>query len=207
MRPMLRLLIAIGLGLESLAAWSPGHAAEPSGDPPRFEVSAIVIQDNGVAWALMAEPRWTQGTTRLVAAGAMIGPYRLVEVAADHVVMQGPSGPPFKVLFSWRGAGTGAASTEPAVQGPELGSGRRANVGDKDNDEARRSARRERKRATDRGGPLAEEPATPGGTPTAPSPSLRELSHGLPPQAQAQLEEFIRLREQMLQEELAKQRK
>lgn len=99
------------LGLWMLGAGSmvPAFAADPPASPPRFEVSGILLQDDGKSWALIAEPQWTGGTVRLFSPGAMIGPYRLVEVQRDHVVLGLSSEAPFRVPYSWRGSGGGTA--------------------------------------------------------------------------------------------------
>ncbi len=104
------------LGLWMLGAGPavPALAADPPAALPRFEVSGIMLQDDGKAWALIAEPQLTGGAVRLFTPGAMIGPYRLVDVKRDHVVLQLSSETPFRVPYSWRGGGTAVATQPPA---------------------------------------------------------------------------------------------
>jgi len=99
------------LGLWMLGAGTavPALAADPPASMPRFEVSGIMLQEDGKAWALVAEPQWTGGAVRLVTPGAMIGPYRLVEVQRDHVILQSSSEAPLRIPFSWRVGGGGSA--------------------------------------------------------------------------------------------------
>lgn len=103
-------------------AWSgvvrPALAADPPASLPRFEVSGIMLQEDGRAWALIAEPQWTGGTARVFSPGAMIGPYRLVEIQRDHVVLQSAAGPPLKIPFSWRGGDTATAQIPAGARPP-----------------------------------------------------------------------------------------
>ena len=99
----------VGLWILGAGTVMPALAADPPASMPRFEVSGIMLQEDGKAWALIAEPQWTGGAVRLVTPGAMIGPYRLVEVQRDHVILQSSSEAPLRVPFSWRGGGGGTA--------------------------------------------------------------------------------------------------
>jgi hypothetical protein len=190
------------VALWGLAAPGHGHAAEAPVRTPQFEVSAIVLEEGGVSWVLMAEPEWTQGRPRVVAPGGTIGPYRLIEVAADHVVMQGPAGVRFKVPFSWRGTAAGAPAAAHPAPASGQAPGRRATTRDDEGDEGRRAGRREPRGAGAPRGTAGDQAELSG---TVAEPSLRELSRGLPPEAQAQIEEFIRRRERALGEEPANQ--
>jgi hypothetical protein len=90
--------------------------AEAPAPPPRFEVSGIMLNDDGTAWALISEPQLTGGAVRRLGPGAQLGPYRLVEVGRDHVVMQRGSEPPLRVRFGWRAGGGGDPSGSRAPQ-------------------------------------------------------------------------------------------
>lgn len=99
----------LGLWMLGAGTAAPALAADPPASMPRFEVSGIMLQEDGKAWALIAEPQWTGGAVRLVTPGSMIGPYRLVEVQRDHVILQSSSETTLRVPFSWRGGGGGTA--------------------------------------------------------------------------------------------------
>jgi hypothetical protein len=91
------------------AALSWAHVLSAAEVPtsPRFEVSGVVIQEDGIARALVAEPQLTEGKVRMLAPGATIGPYTLVTVARDHIILKGPTETSLKVPFSWRSGGAG----------------------------------------------------------------------------------------------------
>lgn len=197
MKRLPSLLTGLGVAFGSLVA-----AGQADDGPPRFEVSAIVMQEGGASWTMMAEPRWTQGAMRPVALGGRLGPYTLVEVAADHVIMRGPDGSDVRVPFSWRGTEAGPPATGHRVQELESGS-RRPDT--RETDEARRARRRERSPATAPGGAPGDAAPSVGRGESTQELDLRELSGDLPPQTRGQLEEFIRLRDRALQEDAANQ--
>ena len=90
---------------------------------PKFEVSGVVIQEDGIAWALVAEPQLTQGKVRMLSPGGTIGSYTLVEVARDHIVLKGQA-ETLKVRFSWRSGGAGdVASAGARVPSSRPGAG------------------------------------------------------------------------------------
>ena len=202
----------------SLASFASDGAEAPAGSP-KFEVSGVVIQDDGVTWALVSEPQFTQGKVRLVAPGTAIGPYTLTVVARDHIVLRGPAETSFRVPFSWRSGGTAA----PADSGARPAAGRPVpgTVGAApgitrpvtDPETARAGALREpaapregeeSARQTETEGATASAPASePGGAKppasTIPPPErVTSAIRGTP----SRLEEFRRARERTLREEL-----
>ena len=112
----------LGLWVLGVGTVVPAPAAPPP-SMPRFEVSGILLQEGGKAWALIAEPQWTGGTARPFSPGAMIGPYRLVEVKRDYVVLQLASETPLRVPYSWRSGG-GADTGSPRSQQDRAMAGR-----------------------------------------------------------------------------------
>jgi hypothetical protein len=108
------------VGCLALGGQPSASAADAPASPPRFEVSGIMLNDDGTAWALVSEPQLTGGAVRRVEPGALIGPYRLVEVGRDHVVLQRDSEAPLRVRFGWRAGGGGDTG---APRGPQQAAG------------------------------------------------------------------------------------
>lgn len=73
----------------------------PPKPQPKFELSGVVMDDDsGVAWALLAEPQWTQGKPRIIGPGEMVGPYRVVSIAQDHAILAEEGEPPIRIPLS-----------------------------------------------------------------------------------------------------------
>jgi hypothetical protein len=82
--PLRRALVAGALVLVA-GAW--GRDAIPADGPPQFLLAGVILVEGKVEKALLAEPTLTGGQPILVAKGERLGPYRLVKVLEDHVVL------------------------------------------------------------------------------------------------------------------------
>ena len=188
-------MAALAMLVLGSAAW----AQEPTHGSPgsaRFEVVAVVLDGDTPPWAFLSEPLLTHGTLRRVTLGESVGPYRLVVVASDHIVMEGPDGAPLRVTFGLSGR---AASVPAATVSKEVRrfADRAARARDEsrptDEDPAARAARinrlRERAAAADQT-PLDADLEN----------QIRERAGTLPPEAQARIDEWTRWRERRLRE-------
>ncbi len=129
-----RKLRLLWIAMTALGALGAGMAADASlayAQPkpePRFVLSGVVIDDAGAARALLAEPQWTQGQSAIFVVGDMVGPYRVVNVAPDHVVLEQPGEPPLRVLLTGSSGGESAVSSPPPAAAPAPGGGVPAEV-------------------------------------------------------------------------------
>jgi hypothetical protein len=143
------------------------------GDPPQFLLAGVILVEGKVEKALLVEPTLTRGRPFMVAKGGRIGPYRLVKVLEDQVVLVRGD----QELTVRLGAPTrGASRREPAVDVPSPGPAPPAPRSDADvraidqnpsRSESIRAERRQRKQAerrssrSERGAPGAKSDPEP----------------------------------------------
>lgn len=107
--------LALVLGLGAGA----GNVAFAQSTPTSFVLSGVVIDAQGTARAIVEDPQWTGGRSVMLRVGDQIGPYRVVSIAADHAVLQGP-GEPLRLRLSGVAAAGPATALAPS-SGPALG--------------------------------------------------------------------------------------
>ena len=189
-RGLARWLTALGVLALGSGAWAQDQPAETA----RFEVVAVVLEEDGQSSAFMVEPRLTQGALRKVVLGESVGPYRLVGVASDHVVMEGPDGASLKVPFGLSPSSATATSARASRSARPVSPARleRRDAREQE-DPAVRAARITR---------LRERAAAAGPTPVdgGLETVIRQQAGSLPPATQARLDEWMRLRERRLRE-------
>src|SRR5438874_6116420 len=94
--------LALGLGVGA------GDVAFAQNVPTSFVLSGVVIDAQGAARAIVEDPQWTGGRSVMLRVGDQIGPYRVVSIAPDHAVLQGP-GEPLRLRLSGVAASAGSA--------------------------------------------------------------------------------------------------
>lgn len=110
---------AFGYGVRAEAQGAPA--------PPSFELSGVIIVEEGVRWALLSEPPFRQAI--MVRLGGTIGDYRLTEVAEDHVILTRPGYLALRIPLSGTGSSvvaTGAPPSPPPAETPRAAGGSRS---------------------------------------------------------------------------------
>jgi hypothetical protein len=84
---------------------------------PAFELAGLAKLEGDRSFALLKEPELTGGAPVLVRQGQSIGPYRLIAVEDDRVLLESPTGRVTVHLGSKGGSGAAAGSppSKPAV--------------------------------------------------------------------------------------------
>ena len=62
--------------------------APPPPPPPKFELDGVVKVEGESGMALLQEPQFTQGKSRVVTLGESVGPYKLVQIETDRVRLE-----------------------------------------------------------------------------------------------------------------------
>lgn len=80
--------LAVGMAGLLLIGGTSSVTAQTVTPTPQFSLTGVVILERGLEMAMLVEPTLTQGNPLMVKKGDSIGPYRLVSVQPDRVVLQ-----------------------------------------------------------------------------------------------------------------------
>ena len=86
------------------------NTAPAPAEGPAFELAGLAKLDGDASFALLQEPELTMGAPVLVRLGQSIGPYRLVAVEEDRVMLEGSTGLVTVLLGSKGNAGPPAGA-------------------------------------------------------------------------------------------------
>jgi hypothetical protein len=100
---------AVAMGITAGSA----HAEATAAPGERFVLSGVVFAGEGRGLAWLQEPTFTNNYIVAVRPGDSVGPYRVVKILEDQVVLEGPSGTIAVPLAGVPGAATAAVTAGP----------------------------------------------------------------------------------------------
>jgi len=103
------------------AGAAPFAHAQGSPEAPQFSLTGVVILDGERDMAVLAEPVLTSGGALRMKKGDRLGPYRLVSVLPDHVVLEAG---PQRITVRLGGVPSPSPSGSPTVTGASAFRGR-----------------------------------------------------------------------------------